>query len=239
MALKQFVLSDGTPVTVYKRKSSRNLRITVTPEGLIKVSIPRWAAYGMGVKFAQSRLPWIKQQHKPLGQLKAGQTIGKAHRLRFETKPGSSRVTSRVLRGEVVVYHPLELSPGDADVQLVARRASTRALRQQAETLLPQRLASLAAKHDFNYNQVSVKQMKSRWGSCDHHRNIVLNLYLMQLPWENIDYVILHELTHTKVMRHGPDFWAAMGEVLPDVTRLRKEMRHYQPVVHDSAQIMS
>jgi predicted metal-dependent hydrolase len=239
MALKQFVLSDGTPITVYKRKASRNLRVTVSPEGLIKVSIPRWAAYAVGVKFAESRLEWIKRQHKPLGQLQNGQPIGKAHRLRFETRPGASRVSSRVARGEVTVYYPSELTPTDPNVQQAARRASTRALRQQAETLLPQRLARLAAKHGFSYNQVTVKQMKSRWGSCDHRRNIVLNLYLMQLPWQNIDYVILHELTHTKVMRHGPDFWAAMVEVLPDVKRLRKEMHDYQPVVHDSAKIMS
>jgi predicted metal-dependent hydrolase len=81
--------------------------------------------------------------------------------------------------------------------------------------------------------------MKSRWGSCDQHRNIVLNLFLIQLPWEQIDYVLLHELTHTEVLRHGPDFWRAMERVLSDVKQLRKAVRSAQPRVHDSNQFVA
>jgi hypothetical protein len=89
----------------------------------------------------------------------------------------------------------------------------------------------LAQKHGFEYSSVSVKRLKGRWGSCDQHQNIVLNLYLMQLPWELIDYVLLHELTHTRILRHGPDFWAAMQRVLPNVKAIRKEMKQHQPVL--------
>ena len=75
-----------------------------------------------------------------------------------------------------------------------------------------------------------------RWGSCDSKRNIVLNLYLMELPWELIDYVLFHELTHTEVLRHGPDFWSAMKRVLPDVQRRRKAIKSYRPVVGAGAE---
>ena len=78
---------------------------------------------------------------------------------------------------------------------------------------------------------MAVKRLKSRWGSCDQHTNIILNIFLMQLPWECIDYVLLHELTHTNVLHHGPDFWLAMTQVLPNVTQLRKAMRDYQPIL--------
>lgn len=228
------MLSDGTPLNIYKRKSSRGLRLTIAPDGTVKVSIPRWTAFAAGQRFAESHMEWIKTQKRPVAHLTGGQQVGKAHRLRFQAKPGAAKVTSRIQSTEVVVYYPPELSVSHPEVQVVAQRASLRALRGQAESLLPQRLDSLAAEHGFTYNKVTIKQMRSRWGSCDRHRNIVLNLFLMQLPWEQIDYVLLHELTHTEVLRHGPDFWQAMERVLPDVKQLRKAVRDAQPLLRGS-----
>jgi predicted metal-dependent hydrolase len=239
MAYKQFALDERTPVTIYKRKSSRSLRLSIAADGSIKVSIPAWAPYSAGLKFARSKQGWIESQRRPLNKLVQGQTIGKAHRLRFEPLPGASKITSRLKQNEVVVYYPDATQPSDAEVQRVANAAGIRALRRQAETLLPQRLADLASRDDFSYKKVTIKQMKSRWGSCDHHRNIVLNLFLMQLPWDCIDYVLLHELTHTRVMKHGPEFWQAMAEVLPDVALLRKRMKGHHPILHSSAQVVA
>jgi predicted metal-dependent hydrolase len=92
-------------------------------------------------------------------------------------------------------------------------------------------LASLSEKYGFTYGRVSVRRLKGRWGSCDHQKNIVLNLFMMQLPWELIDYVLLHELTHTRILRHGPDFWRAMAEVAPNVKELRKSLKEHRPVM--------
>ena len=239
MAFKQFVLADGTPVKIYKRKASRNVRLTIGPEGDAKVSIPRWAAYGIGLKFANSRLDWIKSQQKTPENLAEGQRIGKAHRMQFVVKPGLSKPASRISDSLVTVSFPAGRKSDDLVVQEVARRAAIRALRVESESLLPQRLAALAKRHGFTYSKVSIKQMKSRWGSCDSHRNIVLNLFLIQLPWEQIDYVLLHELTHTEVLRHGPDFWQAMEKVLPDVKRLRKAVRGARPLVYDPTQAVA
>lgn len=236
MAFKQFTLSDGTPLTVYKRKNSRSIRLTITPEGQTKVSIPRWASYDAGVKFAYSRLDWIKKHRQQPAGLGDGQRIGKAHRLRFSCRPEASKITSRVSRSEAVITYPPSLDVNAPAVQEAARRAAVRALRVEAEVLLPQRLAALSAEHGFTYNKVTIKQMKSRWGSCDRQRNIVLNLFLMQLSWDQIDYVLLHELTHTEVLRHGPDFWQAMERILPDVKQLRKTVRAARPLVHDPDQ---
>ncbi len=239
MAFKQCTLTDGTAVTIYKRKASRGIRLSVTPNGAVRVSIPRWTAYALGRQFAQSRLAWIKAQQQPAAPLVDGQQIGKAHRLRFQAKPTAGKVTSRVQLTDVVVYYPAELSAADPEVQAAARRAGIRALRNQAEVLLPQRLETLASEHDFTYNKLTIKQMTSRWGSCDRQRNIVLNLFLIQLPWEHIDYVILHELTHTQVLRHGPDFWQAMERILPNVKDLRKAVRNHQPLLHGSTRVVA
>ncbi|HVX48258.1 MAG TPA: YgjP-like metallopeptidase domain-containing protein [Candidatus Saccharimonadales bacterium] len=233
MAFKRFVLPDGTPVTIYKRKASRGLRLTVTPEGEARVSIPRWTAYAVGLKFAASRTDWIRSQQKPPAYLVDGQRVGKAHRLRFVSRPDVAKIASRVSNTEVIITLPTGQSFKAPAAQEAARRAAIRALRMEAEALLPKRLVALADQYGFTYNKVTVKQMKSRWGSCDSHRNIVLNLFLMQLPWEQIDYVLLHELTHTEVLRHGPDFWQAMEKVLPDVKRLRKAVRGASPLVYD------
>lgn len=239
MAFKQFTLTDGTPVSIYKRRTSRHVRLSVTVDGAVKVSIPRWAAYGIGLQFAESRLTWIRSQQRPVRKLVDGQRVGKAHHLKFQSRVGISKPTGRLLRNEVLVQYPPNLSANDLAVQAAANRAGLRALRTQAEQLLPQRLAKLAEKHGFTYGQVTIKQMKSRWGSCDVHGNIVLNLFLMQLPWEHIDYVIMHELTHTKVLRHGPDFWQSMERSLPNVKELRKAMHEYQPLLHGSSQVVS
>jgi predicted metal-dependent hydrolase len=239
MAFKRFTLPDGTPVTVYKHKASRNLRLTVSPEGEAKVSIPRWTAYVIGLRFAHSRLAWIKSQRKVSVGLQDGQRIGKAHRLHFLRKDDVRKATGRVSQTEVNIVYPSIETIDSPAVQEAARRACVRALRAEAENLLPKRLAELASQHGFSYNQVAVKQMKSRWGSCDQHRNIVLNLYLIQLPWEQIDYVLLHELTHTEVLRHGPDFWQAMERVLPDVKRLRKAVRAAQPLLQTVPQVVA
>jgi predicted metal-dependent hydrolase len=119
----------------------------------------------------------------------------------------------------------------DAVVQEAATKAVLCALRKEAEQHLPERLQDLARLHNFSYRTVSVRQLKSRWGSCDQDKNIKLNLYLMQLPWELIDYVLLHELVHTRVMQHGPVFWSAMADLEPNTPQLRKQIRAYKAAI--------
>jgi predicted metal-dependent hydrolase len=229
--MKQFMLDGDVPVSIYKRRNSRSLRLSISPAGEIRVSIPVWAPYSAGLDFAKSKYDWIVSQHKPRQSLAEGQPVGKAHHLRFVPKDGIAKPAGRVLPGAVLVSYPPELTADDPAVQKAARAASIRALRAQARQLLPQRLAKLAEIHNFTYSGVSIKQLKSRWGSCDQDKAIVLNLFLMQLPWEYIDYVLLHELVHTRIMRHGPDFWRAMEEVQPDAKALRKHLHEYQPIL--------
>lgn len=231
MAFKQFQVDGLGDIKIYKRKGNRSLRLSVTSGGEVRVSIPTWAPYTAGLTFVQSKQDWIAGQRPATSLLQSGQAIGKAHRLIFVPRATAAKPASRLKQTEVIISYPARLTPADPAVQTLARAAGIRALRAQADQLLPQRLAQLAALHDFSYASVSVKQLKGRWGSCDQHQNIVFNLFLMQLPWECIDYVILHELTHTKVLRHGPPFWAAMESVLPRTPELRRQMRGYQPIL--------
>ncbi len=100
--------------------------------------------------------------------------------------------------------------------------------RTQAKTKLIKRLEVLAAMHGFTYNRVFIRNQKTRWGSCSHQNNISLNLQLAGLPAELMDYVILHELVHTRHKNHSKDFWAELDRFVPSskkrATQLRKHV---------------
>ena len=69
------------------------------------------------------------------------------------------------------------------------------------------RLKHLAGKHGFAYNRVTIRNQQTRWGSCSRKNNISLNLKLAVLPPELVDYVMLHELVHTRIHDHSQRFW--------------------------------
>lgn len=232
MPYKAFDIDGIGQVKVFKRRGNRSLRLTIAADGAVRVSIPMWAPYQAGASFAQSRRSWIAAQSKRSRDLLAhGQQIGKTHRLVFEQSALVREVKTSVRKAEVVVTYRFDQTNEDAEVQAAAQAASWRALRQQSQQLLGQRLANLAQVHGFSYRSFKVKRMKTRWGSCDQYGNIVLNLFLVQLPWDYIDYVIVHELVHTRALNHGPDFWQLFETHLPDARQLKREMRKYQPAL--------
>ncbi len=101
-------------------------------------------------------------------------------------------------------------------------------MRKEAKRLLPGRTRQLASKFGFYFTDVKIQSSKSRWGSCSREKSINLSLYLMLLPAHLIDYVILHELCHTKEMNHGDKFWAWMDKVTDSKTyELRQELKKY------------
>ena len=233
MPYKEFDVSGIGKVKIYKRRASRRLRLTVAADGGIRVSMPLWTPYRAGLAFTLSKRTWIQAQSKqaPAALLAHGMRIGKSHRLSFELNPAIEGVKTNVRQTQISVVHGPSLSHADRIVQDAAREASLRALRSQATTLLAQRLEQVAARHGIGYRSLRIKRMKSRWGSCDQHRNIVFNVYLIQLPWELIDYVIRHELAHTRILHHGDDFWRELEALEPAARQLRRAIRLYQPTL--------
>jgi len=80
-----------------------------------------------------------------------------------------------------------------------------------ASKKLLDRLNQLASAHRFNYHKVCIRRQRTRWGSCSARNSISLNLKLVLLPEELMDYVILHELVHTRIHNHGKRFWEELG----------------------------
>lgn len=101
-------------------------------------------------------------------------------------------------------------------------------LQNIAKETFPKRVKELAIQYGFKYADVSIRKMKSRWGSCSLKGNIHLSSYLAALPTACIDYVILHELCHTRHMNHGPLFWREVEKVCPDYKNTRKIMRQHK-----------
>lgn len=99
--------------------------------------------------------------------------------------------------------------------------------RDNAKNLLIGRLKELAKKNNFSYNKVTIRNQKTRWGSCSLKNNINLNMKLVKLPQELIDYVILHELVHTKIKNHSKRFWDELNKYIPNAKGLDKELRKY------------
>mgnify|MGYP001815618939 CR=1 FL=1 len=92
---------------------------------------------------------------------------------------------------------------------------------------LVNRLNYLAQKHGFTYNRVFIRNQKTRWGSCSGKNNINLNINLVRLPDELMDYTILHELVHTRVKNHGQQFWAQLERLLGDARKLDRALNDY------------
>ena len=86
------------------------------------------------------------------------------------------------------------------------------------------RTTFLANKYGFEFDKLTIKKMTSRWGSCSNKNNISLNLGLALLPKNLQDYVILHELVHTKIKDHSVKFWDELNKLMPNAKKLNRQL---------------
>ena len=99
--------------------------------------------------------------------------------------------------------------------------------KNHARKILKQRLDQLCEKHNFLYANLSIRNQKTRWGSCSAKNNISLNAKLTSLPKELMDYVILHELVHTRVKNHSKDFWDTLDKYVQNSKKIDKKLKKY------------
>jgi len=96
--------------------------------------------------------------------------------------------------------------------------------KKEASKVLVQKLEEIAEEHGYCYNRVSIRNQKTRWGSCSSNNNISLNVKLTQLPDTLRDFILLHELVHTRVKNHGKEFWSEITKVEPRARELAKQV---------------
>jgi predicted metal-dependent hydrolase len=231
MAQKTVFVPEIGELILSKRRGATHMRLSINAAGKIRVGLPYWAPYQAGVAFAKSKADWINKNLAGHSDqlLKDGDLIGKSHRIQYIFKPSQKTTTVRVSSNLITITSHTDLSQPSVQKKLLT--ACEKALKAEAEQLLPMRLKSLAAKYDFKYKDVQVRKLTARWGSCSSLKVITLSYYLMQLPWNLIDYVLVHELIHTNHMHHGKDFWDDFKKITPNAKTLQKEIRTYKPLV--------
>lgn len=103
--------------------------------------------------------------------------------------------------------------------------------RAVARNIIVDRLNELARRHGFIFNKVFVRNQKTRWGSCSSRNNISLNVNLIRLPAELMDYTILHELVHTRIKDHSPHFWEELSKYVSQPRKVDKQLNQFGPML--------
>jgi predicted metal-dependent hydrolase len=98
---------------------------------------------------------------------------------------------------------------------------------KEAREKIENKLKCLAEEHGFSYNRLTIRRQKTRWGSCSHSNNISLNICLARLPADLMEYVILHELVHTRVKDHGRVFRRELDRLIGDSRGHEKRLKGY------------
>lgn len=99
------------------------------------------------------------------------------------------------------------------------------ALAEEALKVIPERVEYFAKVIGVTYGKITVRNQKTRWGSCSSKGNLNFNCLLMLAPPEVLDYVVVHELCHRKQMNHSKAFWLEVEKVLPDYKEARKWLK--------------
>lgn len=229
MAQKIINVPEIGPVVFQKRGNTGSIRLHIQGSR-VKVTLPTRMPYLLAERFLISRTAWVLKHLQPASVIEDGAYIGKQHRVLVSFK-SISRPSTKVTDTSINISLPDGQDSGGAEAQRIIVKACDKALLKETAHLVIPRLKDLAYEHDFEIKSATVKRLRSRWGSCDNNKNIVLNSYLAQLPWELIDYVLVHELAHTKHLNHSTSFWQEVASVIPDYKQRRKATKTFSPQV--------
>ena len=234
MISKKQIISDKDfgKIHFVVRRSARNITMRVKEDGLHVTTPPYRSITALLEAIApfRERLRNVCSEVKPKPFDLNFSIEAECFRLKLETSPLKNFTVS--MRDETVVI----ACPAHADfttdrVQTLVKNAVMRAMRKKAEEYLPPLVQYWSSLFDLPYNKVTISKARSRWGSCSSKWDISLSFYLMLLPAHLMDYVILHELAHTREMNHGPKFWELLNQLTDDkALALRKELRMHRPV---------
>ena len=204
-------------VSLTRRKSSKRISMRVKSDGLISVNYPWYASHDEVIRFIMKNTDWIRKQQTKQEDHLQKYTLGQSILIRDTTIKIVGVERGKLQAGmkgkDVVLTVPSNENVESERVQEFIQHVIVEVCRLEAKLYLPYRVQQLAREHGFTYQKVFIKNLKSKWGSCSSNMNINLNLHLMRIPDQLIDYIILHELTHTREMNHGPAFWLLLNKV--------------------------
>jgi len=220
-------------ITIRRSARATQVRVRIGPDGMLRASLPLYAPIFLVkrlLKSSRSELRLMFAQAQPDETYSDGLRIGKSHTL--IVRPSSTKLV-KVTRHhqQIIVQLPNDQTLNDAVVVRAIRDAVIGALRLEAKSYLPKRLAFLSEKHSLSYDNVRFSHASGRWGSCSSAGTISLNIALMKLPFELIDYVIVHELSHTRHMNHSQDFWQLVESIDAHYRTHRRALKLEKPSI--------
>ena len=235
MSSEQKLNLDGIPITLYRSKKAKNINISIRPFKGVRVAVPRLASFRQAKQFVVIRKHWIEKHAAQMKQFEDRQTVfnwDTQFKTKYRTlnliKSKIDVISYNYTENQLVVQIPESESILNSDVQDFIVNAIEKTYRLEAKAYLPNRVEKLAKTYDLVYKKVKINNAKTRWGSCSSENNINLSLQLMRLPDYLIDYVILHELAHTKVKNHSTQFWYFLDALTENkAKKLDKELKSY------------
>jgi len=218
-------------IYVQRRPNAKYVRIRLDHRGQIHATLPTRGSLIHVRKLIESSRAQLRaaieaQTHMSPPMYEDGMTIGHTHRIELVYADNARARTS----GQTIVWAvPHGSLYTSAQNQEVVRRAVRKALNNQAAAYLPRRLVYIAQDMGVSYSSIRYANQKGRWGSCSTQGVISLNVALMNLPKELIDYVLVHELAHLTHMNHSPQFWQLVEQHYPDYKNAKKQLKDYSP----------
>ena len=205
------------------RSNRKTLALTINRSGELIVRAPFNLPDFQIFKFIQEKDDWIKSRinkiaskslsNPDLISYQAFLLFGK----RYKTVQSSSAKSVQFIGDCCVVPSGLCGEELIHKVILVYKRL--------AKKWLQERTAEIASVTGTKFNSVKISDTKGRWGACTGKKDINLNFRVVCLAPALIDYIIVHELSHTKEMNHSPKFWAKVESILPDYKKRRKAVK--------------
>jgi predicted metal-dependent hydrolase len=211
--------------TVRRSDRARRVRVRVDPrDGAVEVVLPRRAPAREAARAVEQLGGWIARRRAEVARAQArvaarGGTVpylGVDLALRCEV--GRTRV---LRRGD-------ELWVPDAEIgSVVMREALEKWYRRQARIEVTPRLDAAAAAVGKAYSKLSIRDQKTRWGSCSSTGAMSFNWRLLLAPEVVLEYVVRHEAAHLAIMDHSPRFWAVMARLMPGYEVPRRWLRDH------------
>jgi predicted metal-dependent hydrolase len=218
---------------LYRRNPrARNIAIRINSEGLVRVTVPGGCKIERAEKFVIEKGRWIVQKKEKIRQNRRenllwepGAIVNMLHgRIFIEQGTGDGFEVFSV-GNSYSIQVPKKYNSSDPMFEKAVYEHIALIGKKEGKLQLPEVLSQCAKTYNLPYTKVTVRRMKTRWGSCSSKNNISLNSSLIFIPEELVRYVCLHELVHTIHKNHGRVFWDALTGILPEALMFRKELR--------------
>jgi putative zinc protease len=220
-------------IKIRKNKLARSVKLSVGVDGSLRASIPYYSPEFAVRRLVNGNRDEIRKMlatHNAKNSYQDGDLIGKTHTL-FLRKFSGEEIKISNEGSQILVQIPQELAFENPLVQSEIRKTVSKILRKQAKAYLPRRIDFLAEKYGFSFEKLRFSHTGTRWGSCSSSGTISLNIALMNLPHHLIDYVIIHELCHTRQMNHSSKFWQEVEKYCPDYKKYVQEIKQFSPSI--------